>query len=295
MRAHTLSKHKDTSISKVLTTIKENRSLHYRRLKSKLKVATTSNFVSGSEVVKYFKSMREANDIQRTWGFDKLYYRLRNQGIKVCKKRAHRLYKEAGLSLYRRVRKQRPKPKCVELKAPEQVNEGWAMDFMSDFIVKYEGLQNSKAIRVINIMDEGSRKNLWVEAAKSIKAPALLDILDKVIEYRGKAPSYIRVDNGPEFISDALKKWAKSKHIDLLYIQPGKPTQNAFVERLNGTIRRECLDLHWFYSMEEINKKLSEWSEHYNNVRPHDVLKHKTPNQYEEVLKSKLYFKTVAA
>jgi len=162
---------------------------------------------------------------------------------------------------------------------PDKPNEGWAMDFMSDWVVNMEKKQES--VRLLNVVDECSRKALWTEAHKSIPAKTLISCLNHLIQARGK-PSYIRCDNGPEFISKALSKWAEAQNIDIFFIQPGKPTQNAIIERLNGTLRTECLNLHWFQSIHELNAAIQHWSVCYNTVRPHSSLNNKTPDELEQ-------------
>ena len=113
------------------------------------------------------------------------------------------------------------------------------MDFVSDWTVDL----NKEVTRIINIMDEGSRKALWTRAYRSISAKTLTNVLDKVVEYRG-CPKYIRCDNSPEFTSKQLALWAGKQQIELKFIQPGKPSQNGLIERLNKTLRMECLNLH---------------------------------------------------
>ena len=148
-----------------------------------------------------------------------------------------------------------------------------------------QGRPNQKQIRIINIMDEGSRRALWTEAHTSISAKKLTQILDYVLEYRGK-PAYIRCDNGPEFISRKLCLWADKHRIELRFIQPGKPSQNGLIERLNKTLRVECLNLCWFTSLEELNEEIQTWSQTYNCLRPHENLGNLTPEQYENQLTS---------
>ncbi|NJO00842.1 MAG: IS3 family transposase [Bacteroidia bacterium] len=213
---------------------------------------------------------------------------LRSQGLRVGKERAHRLYQQAGMSLYRRPSKPRIKRRYQALLPPERINEGWAMDFLSEIVIN----QGRSSVRVINVMDECSRRDLWVEAATSIRAKRLTEILDHLVALRG-IPHYIRTDNGPAFISEELENWAKAKGVELRFIQPGKPTQNGLIERLNGTLRRECLNLHWFYSLEEMNEYLQDWYQVYNFERPHSSIGFVSPQQYE--LNNKhLYFRMVA-
>lgn len=148
-------------------------------------------------------------------------------------------------------------------------------------------------MRIINIIDECSRKALWTEAYNSIPAKVLTEVLDKVIAWRG-CPSYIRCDNGPEFISAKLAQWADKHQVDIRFTQPGKPTQNGLIERLNGTLRKECLNLEWFVSIPKLNEQLQKWWHEYNSIRPHSSIDYQTPNEFEDLNQS-LYFSVVAA
>ena len=212
---------------------------------------------------------------------------LKNKGERIGKTRAHRLCMEAKLSLHRNPKKPRIKRVFHKLLSPEQINEGWAMDFLSEWVIG----DKKQSVRIINVVDECSRKDLWVEAAHSITAAKLIETLDRIGEMRGW-PRYIRCDNGPEFISYMLKQWAEEKNIEIKFIQPGKPTQNGIVERLNGTVRTECLNLNWFYSLDEINHLLGQWYKTYNFDRPHSSLKYQTPANFEN-LNQNLYFRMV--
>ena len=128
---------------------------------------------------------------------------------------------------------------------------------------------------------------------RSISAKTLLTVLDQVVDYRGK-PAYIRCDNGPEFISRKLRSWAEGNGIELRFIQPGKPTQNGLIERLNKTLRAECLNLTWFRGIEELNDELQAWSQTYNFIRPHKNLGQMSPETYE-LENKKFYYSVVAA
>ena len=142
-------------------------------------------------------------------------------------------------------------------------------------------------------MDEGSRRALWTEAHSCISAKKLIEVLDQVVGYRGK-PLYIRCDNGPEFISNRLRAWAGEQGIELRFIQPGKPTQNGLIERLNKTLRTECLNLTWFHSMDQLNEELQAWSQVYNLERPHESIGNGTPAAYETE-HQQFYYSMVAA
>jgi len=223
------------------------------------------------------------------WGFWMVFHFLRRQGYTWNHKRVYRIWKREGLNLKLPPKRKRIKRKYIGLLAPDGINEGWAMDFLSDWVVG----PNQESIRIINIMDEGSRKALWTEAHTSISAKTLTDVLDKVLEWRG-CPRYIRCDNGPEFISKKLANWALKNKIEIRFIQPGKPTQNGLIERLNGTLRKECLNLEWFESIDKLNEKLQEWWQTYNALRPHSSIDYRTPDE-EEILNKKFYYRVVAA
>lgn len=210
------------------------------------------------------------------WGFWKVFHYLRLQGYTFNHKRVYRVWKEEGLHLKLPPQRKRIRREYQELLSPDGINEGWAMDFVSDWVVGPE----KKSVRVINIMDEGSRKALWTTAHHSISAKKLIRVLDKLIDWRG-TPQYIRCDNGPEFISYRLREWADRNQVELKFSQPGKPTQNGLIERLNKTLRVECLNLNWFTSLPLLNQDLQQWWSDYNSCRPHDSIGNTTPDLYE--------------
>ncbi len=237
--------------------------------------------------------LRAVTDRFVAWGFWKVFHYLRLNGYSYNHKRVYRVWKEAKLHLRLPPKRARIYREYQALLAPEAVNEGWAMDFVSDWVVGAQTQGNDKQIRVVNIMDECSRRALWTQAHKSISAKKLVAILNQVVAYRGK-PKYIRCDNGPEFISNRLAAWAAQHDIEIKFIQPGKPSQNGLIERLNKTLRVECLNLHWFHSMEELNEELQAWSMAYNFERPHENLNHLTPELFE-IKHADFYSDTVAA
>ncbi len=210
------------------------------------------------------------------WGFWMVFYYLRCNGYTWNHKRVYRVWKQEALHLRLPPKRAVIRRSYKELLPPERINEGWAMDFVSDWVVG----PNEQAFRIINIMDECSRKALWIQAHLSISAKTLIEALDQVVAWRG-APAYIRCDNGPEFISHRLKAWADKHNVELRFIQPGKPSQNGLIERLNKTLRTECLNLAWFKSLCELNEQIQAWSYTYNQERPHQNLGFKTPDDYE--------------
>jgi putative transposase len=222
------------------------------------------------------------------WGFWKVYHYLRSEGHKWNHKRVYRVWKSEKLNLRTAPQRSRIRRVYQELLSPSNTNEGWAVDFLTDWVVGPE----EQSVRIINLMDECSRKVLWTEAHSRISAKTLIEILDRVVDWRG-TPSYIRCDNGPEFISRRLSAWTQSKGIEIKFTQPGKPSQNGLIERLNKTLRAECLNLSWFGSIEELNENIQAWSHSYNHYRPHHNLKFLTPDKFES-LNPKFYSNLVA-
>ena len=223
------------------------------------------------------------------WGFWMVFHYLRRQGYGWNHKRVYRIWKAEDLNLRRPPQRAKIRRDYQDLLAPEKPNQGWAMDFVSDWVIG----PSQEKVRVINLMDACSRKALWTEASQRIPASKLIEVLNQVVQWRG-APRYIRCDNGPEFISKKLEKWAKQHNVELRFIQPGKPSQNGLIERLNGTLRTECLNLEWFEGIAQLNERIQSWWMDYNTLRPHSSIGYKNPDEYEKSTE-KFYLKTVAA
>ena len=198
---------------------------------------------------------------------------LRNQGYRWNHKRISRVYRQEGLHIRIKPRKRLPGRARVKLEQPRQANQTWSMDFMSD------ALTSGRAFRTLNILDDYNRKALWIEVDVSLPAERVTRVLDAVIAWHGK-PQQIRVDNGPEFISRHMVSWAMQRGIRLLYIQPGEPAQNGYIERFNRTYREEVLDAYLFETLEEVRGVTEEWLQEYNLVRPHDALSGVSPCQF---------------
>lgn len=207
------------------------------------------------------------------WGYGKMRDYLKNKGHGWNHKRIHRVYCEMGLNLRVKPKKRLPSRDPAPLVQPEHANESWSLDFMSD------SLSNGRAFRTLNILDDFNREALWIEVDASLPALRVIRVLDMLVSWRG-FPDQIRMDNGPELISKALQKWAKDHRVQLAYIQPGKPAQNAYIERFNRTYREGVLDANLFSSLQEVRDITEEWIEEYNAIRPHEALEGLPPYQY---------------
>jgi len=199
------------------------------------------------------------------WGFWKLHDRLRLEGHCINHKRLHRVYCAMELNLPRRTRKRVPLRPRRPLAAPGELNVVWAADFMAD------ALYSGRWFRTLNVIDEGNRQALGIEVATSIPSATVIRVLDQLIEMHGK-PRALRVDNGAEFTSIAFTEWCAEHKIELYFIEPGKPDQNAFIERFNRTYREEVLNAHLFDSIDQVRELTESWIPEYNEERPHDSL-----------------------
>ena len=206
-------------------------------------------------------------------GYRLLCYRLRGQGFPCNLKKIYRIYKEHNLDLRRKKKKRLPERVCRPLRVPEQPNSVWSIDFVS------HSLYSGTAFRALTVIDDFSREALDVEVSFSLPALKVIRFLDQLINWRGK-PDAIRVDNGPEFISKAFQNWAEKREIEILFIQPGKPTQNAFIERFNGTYRQNVLSLYEVKTLQEVRETTDEWLIDYNYYRPHSALNYSSPKAF---------------
>ena len=206
------------------------------------------------------------------YGYLMLHGLLKGEGLVVNRKHTYRLYTEEALQVRTKKRKKLTRPR-QPIEVPSAPNQRWSMDFVSD------QLSSGRRFRVLNVVDDFSREMVGQLVSVSISGRQVARFLSQLIELRGK-PKKVICDNGTEFTSKAMFFWSKETRIELGFIQPGKPTQNAFVESLNGKFRNECLNQHWFRTLDEARYEIDLWREHYNNVRPHSSLNYLPPVEY---------------
>lgn len=207
------------------------------------------------------------------WGFWKCFRRLRLDGHGWNHKRVWRVYCELRLNLPRRTKKRLPRRPLQSLEVPMQANVLWSMDFMAD------ALYGGRKFRTLNFLDEGVREGLAIEIDTSLRAERVVRVLEQLKECRG-LPQAIRCDNGPEYTAQPVVDWCQAHGVELRYIQPGKPNQNAYIERFNKTYRTEVLNAHLFEDLDQVREITEEWLQRYNDERPHESLGNLPPSVY---------------
>ena len=211
--------------------------------------------------------IRELADTRVRYGLWRIYTLLRRKGWTDNHKRVHRIYKEEGLNL----RSKRPRRSKAGAHRLERLHEAglyecWSMDFVSD------ALFDGRKFRCLTIVDNCSRECLAIVVGQSLRGTDVVNALEEIKQYRGLVPKRIQTDNGSEFISKEMDRWAYENQVTMDYSRPGKPTDNPFAESFNGSFRDECLNAHWFLSLEDAVQKIEAWRIEYNHYRPHSSL-----------------------
>lgn len=254
-----------------LTMIKEN-GLSERQACETMRISRSSyrykKVLKADEAI--IDALNELVSKHPSIGFWNSHYRLRKTQS-WNHKRVYRVYTQMGLNIRPRARKRLPARVKQALFQPASMNQVWSMDFMSD------SLWDGRNYRLLNVIDDYNREMLCIEADISLPALRVTRVLENLIRERG-IPQMIRVDNGPEFISRQLDMWCKERKIQLVFIQPGKPMQNGFIERCNGSIRRELLNAYVFRTLTEVRDMSEKWRLDYNTERPHKALNYKSPS-----------------
>ncbi len=207
------------------------------------------------------------------YGFKKLFQLLRRQGNTWNHKRVHRIYCLLKLNFRRKGKQRLPVRNPAPLATPEALNQSWSIDFMHDALVC------GRRFRTFNVVDDFNREALAIEIDLNIPAQRVVRVLDRIVANRGY-PLKLRMDNGPELVSLTLAQWAEEHGVILDFIKPGKPTQNAFIERFNRTYRTEILDFYLFRTLNEVREITERWLTEYNSERPHESLNNLTPEEY---------------
>lgn len=214
--------------------------------------------------------LKELAGQHRRHGYRMLHNRLVHEGWAINVKRTYRIYRQEGLMVRRRRRKKLPVPERQPLVRPHYPNEVWSMDFV------FDELANGRRIKTLTVVDDCSKEAVGIVIDTSIPALYVTRVLDQVAAERG-LPKVIRTDNGPEFAGRTMHDWAARRGVELRFIQPGKPVQNAYIESFNSRLRDECLSQHWFASLSHARSVVDAWRDDYNHQRPHSALHYVPP------------------
>lgn len=218
--------------------------------------------------------LRELAQVRVRYGSQRLYILLRREGWPDNHKRVHRLYCLEGLNLRsKRPRRNRVAAHRVERLPLGRLHQSWSMDFVAD------NLFDGRKIRALAIVDNFSRQCLAIHVGQSLKGEDVVAVVQRLHQELGLVPERIQVDNGSEFISKALDRWAYDQQVTLDFSRPGKPTDNPYSESVNGSFRDECLNVHWFLSLPNAQEKIERWRQEYNGFRPHSSLQNLTPDE----------------
>ncbi len=199
------------------------------------------------------------------YGSPMLYWLVRKELGTINHKRVERIYRQEGLSLRRKARKKRLRHLREALPVPDQMDQVWSMDFIHD------QLTNARRLKCLTIIDHCSREAPALHVGHSIRGKDVVAVLER-LRAQGRTPKILVTDNGPEFTSRVLAAWAAHHGVRLFFIEPGKPTQNAFIESFNGTFRNLCLNQNWFSTLAQAQLFVEAWRKEYNNEKPHSSL-----------------------
>lgn len=225
------------------------------------------------------RDLRELAEARPRYGYRKLCEQLQRRGAAVSRKLIWRLYREEGLKLRPR-RKRKRQRTGAPLRPAVAPGERWALDFIHDSL-----LRGRRRLRVLSILDEASRECMALRPATSLGSSSVVAELDQLWQ-QGHKPRVLVMDNGPEFRSRAVALWAKAHNVHLAFTDPGRPTQNAFIESFHARFREECLDLHLFASINEAKQEIEAWKREYNVERPHSGIGGLTPAEYVQKYKA---------
>jgi len=260
---------KKLAVGRACSAVGLSRSAWYRPLEDRL-----------ARDLDVIEALQELAEKHRRWGFWMCFQRLRFEGRPWNHKRVYRIYKELGLNHRRKTKRRVPARERQSLEVPAIPNAVWSLDFVHDT------LYNGRRFRTLNVMDEGVREALDIEIDTSLPGARVVRTLERIKEWRG-LPEAIRCDNGPELVSRQFVEWCEENNIEIRYIQPGKPNQNAYIERFNRTYREEVLSSYLFDDLDQVRQITWGWLMCYNEERPHDALGGLPPAVFKEMKEAK--------
>jgi putative transposase len=225
------------------------------------------------------RRLRELAAARPRFGYRRLHVLLRREGVTVNHKRIERLYREEGLAVRRRTRKRVARDGRGRAALPGRPNQQWGIDFVSDTLAW------GRRIRLFTVVDVFTREVLAIEVDTSLPGGRVVRVLERLAVERG-APDEIVLDNGPELAGKAVDQWAYERGVQLRFIEPGKPVQNAFVESFHGRLRDECLDRHWFVGLSDARHTIESWRQDYNQSRPHSALDYRPPEEFRQAFEA---------
>lgn len=221
--------------------------------------------------------VKEIAFVRIRYGFRRIFTLLRREGWKDNHKRVHRVYCQEQLNLRnKRPKRNRAAAHRIQRPVASSLHECWSMDFVAD------QLFDGRKFRALTLVDNFSRRCLAIHIGQALKGTDVVAVMEHLKAEQQLVPKRIQVDNGSEFISKALDKWAYDNAVTLDFSRPGKPTDNPFIESFNGSFRDECLSVHWFLSLEDAREKIETWRQEYNRFRPHSSLNGQTPEEVFE-------------
>ena len=220
-------------------------------------------------------AMKELSAQYPRYGYRRIHVFLERDGFRMSTDKAHRLWKLSGLQVPRKRPRRRPSASRPRPKAPTMANQVWAYDFV------FDACANGQQLKCLTVVDEYTRESLAIDVSGSIRSGRVIEVLARLISERGE-PAVLRSDNGPEFVSKALLRWAVANRLETALIEPGKPWQNGTNESFNGKFRDECLAMEWFRNRNEAKVVIETWRRHYNEVRPHSSLGQQTPAAFRQ-------------
>jgi len=210
---------------------------------------------------------------RRRFGYRRVHDLLRSDFPRVNHKRVYRLYRDANLAVRKRKKVRRPPSERTPLNLAKRVNEVWSMDFVSD------SLANGRRLKCLTVADDFSHECVDIAVDYGMSGQYVTRLLDQAALFRGY-PAAVRTDNGPEFTSRAFIAWAQGRGIRHILIEPGRPMQNGYIESFNGRFRDECLNEHWFETLQQARAVITDWRRDYNEVRPHGSIGRMPPARF---------------